>query len=92
LTSRFSTVGSPFPYILFISLAALLSGVLNSIGRFTAAAAAPCIPEHLFRQRDDRRDHHGVADWGHIGVDRSLCWDRANGAGLGCCERRRDLR
>lgn len=30
-----------FPYILFISLAALLSGVLNSIGRFTAAAAAP---------------------------------------------------
>jgi len=32
-----------FPYILFISLAALLSGVLNSIGRFAAAAAAPVI-------------------------------------------------
>lgn len=30
-----------FPYILFISLAALLSGVLNSSGRFAAAAAAP---------------------------------------------------
>ncbi len=30
-----------FPYILFISLAALLSGVLNALGRFAAAAAAP---------------------------------------------------
>lgn len=32
-----------FPYILFISLAALLSGVLNSTGRFAAAAAAPLL-------------------------------------------------
>ncbi|MBQ2260841.1 MAG: murein biosynthesis integral membrane protein MurJ [Loktanella sp.] len=32
-----------FPYILFISLTALLSGVLNATGRFTAAAAAPVI-------------------------------------------------
>ncbi|MEM7317460.1 MAG: murein biosynthesis integral membrane protein MurJ, partial [Pseudomonadota bacterium] len=32
-----------FPYILFISLAALLSGVLNSFGRFAAAAAAPVL-------------------------------------------------
>jgi putative peptidoglycan lipid II flippase len=32
-----------FPYILFISLAALFSGVLNSLGRFTAAAAAPIL-------------------------------------------------
>lgn len=32
-----------FPYILFISLAALLSGVLNSMGRFAAAAAAPVV-------------------------------------------------
>ena len=30
-----------FPYILLISLAALLSGVLNATGRFAAAAAAP---------------------------------------------------
>lgn len=30
-----------FPYILLISLAALLSGVLNATGRFVAAAAAP---------------------------------------------------
>lgn len=30
-----------FPYILFISIAALFSGVLNAMGRFTAAAAAP---------------------------------------------------
>lgn len=32
-----------FPYILFISLAALLSGVLNAHGRFGAAAAAPVL-------------------------------------------------
>lgn len=30
-----------FPYILFMSLAALFSGVLNATGRFAAAAAAP---------------------------------------------------
>ncbi len=32
-----------FPYILFISLAALFSGVLNSVGKFAAAAAAPTL-------------------------------------------------
>ncbi len=32
-----------FPYVLFISLAALLSGVLNAMGRFAAAAAAPVL-------------------------------------------------
>jgi putative peptidoglycan lipid II flippase len=32
-----------FAYILFISLAALLSGVLNASGRFAAAAAAPLL-------------------------------------------------
>lgn len=37
-----------FPYILFISLAALLSGVLNAVGRFAAAAAAPVLLNILF--------------------------------------------
>jgi putative peptidoglycan lipid II flippase len=37
-----------FPYILFISLAALLSGVLNAVGRFAAAAAAPVLLNVLF--------------------------------------------
>ncbi len=32
-----------FPYIIFISLTALLSGVLNSLGRFALAAAAPIL-------------------------------------------------
>ena len=32
-----------FPYILFVSLAALFSGVLNSLGRFAVAAAAPVL-------------------------------------------------
>ncbi|MCG6902446.1 MAG: murein biosynthesis integral membrane protein MurJ [Rhodobacter sp.] len=37
-----------FPYILFISLAALLSGLLNATGRFAAAAAAPLLLNVLF--------------------------------------------
>lgn len=37
-----------FPYILFISLAALLSGVLNATGRFAAAAAAPVLLNIVF--------------------------------------------
>jgi len=41
MTVNFGRVA--FPYILFISIAALLSGVLNSIGRFAAAAAAPVL-------------------------------------------------
>jgi putative peptidoglycan lipid II flippase len=32
-----------FPYLICISLVALLSGVLNSLGRFTMAAAAPIL-------------------------------------------------
>lgn len=37
-----------FPYILFISLAALLSGILNAKRRFTAAAAAPVLLNVIF--------------------------------------------
>jgi len=37
-----------FPYILFISLAALLSGVLNATRRFAAAAAAPTLLNLFF--------------------------------------------
>ncbi|PYE84787.1 murein biosynthesis integral membrane protein MurJ [Pseudoroseicyclus aestuarii] len=37
-----------FPYILFISLAALVSGVLNATGRFLAAAAAPVLLNMVF--------------------------------------------
>ena len=37
-----------FPYILFISLAALFSGVLNATGRFAAAAAAPVLLNVVF--------------------------------------------
>jgi putative peptidoglycan lipid II flippase len=32
-----------FPYLLFVSLVALLSGVLNALGRFAVAAAAPTL-------------------------------------------------
>ncbi|MBV0913963.1 murein biosynthesis integral membrane protein MurJ [Anianabacter salinae] len=37
-----------FPYILLISLAALISGVLNASGRFVAAAAAPVLLNVVF--------------------------------------------
>ena len=37
-----------FPYIIFISIAALLSGVLNASRRFAAAAAAPVLLNVLF--------------------------------------------
>jgi len=37
-----------FPYILFISLSALLSGLLNATGRFVAAAAAPVLLNIVF--------------------------------------------
>ena len=37
-----------FPYILFISLSALLSGVLNAVGRFAVAAAAPVLLNIIF--------------------------------------------
>jgi putative peptidoglycan lipid II flippase len=41
LTTAFGRI--TFPYILTISLAALLSGALNAVGRFAAAAAAPVL-------------------------------------------------
>ena len=37
-----------FPYLLFMSMTALLSGLLNSLYRFTAAAAAPVLLNVLF--------------------------------------------
>ncbi|WBU55835.1 murein biosynthesis integral membrane protein MurJ [Paracoccus sediminicola] len=37
-----------FPYILLISLASMIGGVLNANGRFTAAAAAPVLLNILF--------------------------------------------
>lgn len=37
-----------FPYIIFISLCALISGVLNATGRFLAAAAAPALLNVIF--------------------------------------------
>jgi putative peptidoglycan lipid II flippase len=57
-----------FPYILFISLAALLSGVLNATGRFAAAAAAPVLLNVLLVS--------GMAAAAWIGGDvaRTLIW------------------
>ncbi len=41
MTVHFARV--TFPYLLFISIAALLSGILNALGRFAVAAAAPVL-------------------------------------------------
>lgn len=41
MATNFSRIA--FPYLLFISLVSLLSGVLNAYGKFSAAAAAPVL-------------------------------------------------
>jgi len=72
-----------FPYILFISLAALLSGVLNSLGRFAAAAAAPVLlniilsawrsSQHLllWLAVSSRSTFWSVAKWHHFSTEQS---------------------
>ncbi len=57
-----------FPYILFISLAALLSGVLNATGRFAAAAAAPVLLNVLLIGA------MAVAAWLGGDIARALIW------------------
>lgn len=48
-----------FPYILFISLTALLSGLLNAGGRFIAAAAAPVLMNLILIVAMLLADHYG---------------------------------
>ncbi len=55
-----------FPYILFISLAALLSGVLNATGRFVAAAAAPVLLNIIFIS--------GMVIAGSVGTEVAIGW------------------
>jgi putative peptidoglycan lipid II flippase len=57
-----------FPYILFISLAALLSGVLNASGRFAAAATAPVLLNVLLVAA------MATAAWMGGDVARTLIW------------------
>ncbi|SFD89291.1 murein biosynthesis integral membrane protein MurJ [Roseivivax sediminis] len=57
-----------FPYVLFISLAALFSGALNAAGRFAAAAAAPVLLNVMFIAAMLGADLVGVA------VVRVLVW------------------
>ncbi|WP_298569295.1 murein biosynthesis integral membrane protein MurJ [uncultured Aliiroseovarius sp.] len=57
-----------FPYILFISLAALLSGVLNATGRFMAAAAAPVLLNVIFITA------MFVADFSGHDIGNALAW------------------
>ncbi len=57
-----------FPYILFISLAALFSGILNATGRFAAAAAAPVLLNVVLVSA------MAVAHWLGGDVARTLIW------------------
>ena len=74
-----------FPYILLISLTALLSGVLNSLGRFALAAAAPILMNvvmiaFLLIGWLDRRRHRPLADL--VGAGRRRRPARAGLVGL----------
>ncbi|MCA8882745.1 MAG: murein biosynthesis integral membrane protein MurJ, partial [Rhodobacteraceae bacterium] len=57
-----------FPYIFFIALAAMLSGVLNATGRFVAAAAAPVLLNVIFIL------FMSAAMWAGGDVSRALIW------------------
>ena len=57
-----------FPYILLISLAALLSGVLNALGRFWAAAAAPILLNIILVGA------MLIADWRGMDIGWALAW------------------
>lgn len=63
-----------FPYILLISLAALLAGVLNGLGRFTAAAAAPLLLNVIFIAGIllTAALHGGAETLPGVGLDRAL--------------------
>ena len=57
-----------FPYILFVSIAALLSGVLNATGRFAAAAAAPVLLNVILITA------MALTAWAGADVARALIW------------------
>jgi len=57
-----------FPYIFFISITALLSGVMNSLGSFAAAAAAPILLNLTFILSMFLANYFG------LGIGISLAW------------------
>ncbi len=57
-----------FPYILFISLTALVSGMLNATGRFMATAAVPILMNVLFIVA------MAAADWQDWPIGLTLAW------------------
>ena len=79
-----------FPYLLFISLVALLSGVLNSLTRFAVAAFAPAllnlalIAALLVAPRDDIAVVRAMAIAVLIGgiLQFALCWIAVRRAGV----------
>lgn len=79
-----------FPYLIFISLVSLFSGVLNSLTRFTAAAFAPSllnialIGALLIEQRGGPATAEAMAIGVIVGgiLQLALCWGSVHRAGL----------
>jgi len=61
-----------FPYLAFMSLTALYSGVLNSMGKFAAAAAAPIILNIVLISALVGISHYGLAGADEAGI--ALVW------------------
>ncbi len=70
ITLTFTAVA--FPYLMFMSLVALYSGLLNSLGRFAAAAAAPIVLNIVLVGVLLAARLAGVAPVEKIGL--ALCW------------------
>ena len=82
-----------FPYLLLITLVTLYGGILNALGRFAAAAAAPILLNlsmmmALALAAFFPTAGHAAA-WGVLvaGVSRSRCWSPATPGGRACCRR-----
>jgi putative peptidoglycan lipid II flippase len=85
-----------FPYLAFISLVSLYSGILNSMHRFTAAAFAPallnlCMLVALFFVRDGGAISARAVAWGVTAggvLQLGLLWWAARAAGVSLALRR----
>jgi putative peptidoglycan lipid II flippase len=79
-----------FPYLIFISLVSLFSGILNSLTRFTAAAFAPALLNialiaALFLVPQGGPETAEAMVWGVIAggiMQLALCWASTRRAGL----------
>src|SRR3546814_19740240 len=65
-----------FPYLLFMAVVALLSGILNSLYRFAAAAAAPIVLNVIFIAALVSVLPFFAEVPGHVKIGRASCRER----------------